>query len=75
MDSSFLDIGICWRRVFRFTPRPIIPPGKEALVGLNWSERCTEKKILDLAGTRTPTLQSSSQQPVALPTELFRILL
>jgi hypothetical protein len=37
------------------------------------SGRRGEGKILDPTGTRTPTLRSSSPQPVAIPTELSRL--
>jgi hypothetical protein len=37
------------------------------------SGRYGEVKILDLAGNRTPTPQSSSPQPVAIPTALPRL--
>jgi hypothetical protein len=61
--STFLDLGISWRWVVRFTQRPLYPQGKSPRYRLDRrlggpqsrSGRCGEEKILDPAGTRTPT--------------------
>jgi hypothetical protein len=62
--------------VVRSTPLPHFPRGKNPRYSLDgrlgwpqsWSGQYGEVKILDPTGTRTSTSQSSSQQPVAIPT-------
>jgi hypothetical protein len=65
-----------------FTPRQLYPREKSRRYLLNrrlrgpqcQSGRRGEEKILDFAGTRTPTLRSSSPQQVAIWTTLSRLL-
>jgi hypothetical protein len=60
-----------------------LPPGKEAAVPIGWGQggpqsrsgRRGEEKILDPTGTRTPTPQSSSPWPVAIPNTIARLLI
>jgi hypothetical protein len=40
----------------------------------SWSGRSGKEKILDFTGIGTPTSWSSSPQPVAIPTELSRLI-
>jgi hypothetical protein len=76
VDPRFLDLGISWRLVVRFTPRPLYPRRKSPLYLLdrrlggpqNRSGRRGEEKILDPTGTR-----ASTPPPVAIPTALFRL--
>jgi hypothetical protein len=65
-----------------FTPRPLYPRGRSPRYPLyrrlggpqSRSVRNGEVIILDPTGIRTPTSQSSSPQPVAIPTALSRLL-
>jgi hypothetical protein len=78
----FLDLGVSWRWVVGFTPRPLYLPGKNPRYPLvrrlgipqSRSGRIGEEKILDSTGTRTPTSRSCSPYPVAIPTELSQLL-
>jgi hypothetical protein len=68
--------------VVSFTPRPHYPRGKSLRYPLvrrlgvpqSQSRRFGGKKILDPSGTRTVTPLSSSPYPVAIPTELSRLV-
>jgi hypothetical protein len=68
--------------VVSFTPRPLYPRGKGPLYPLDRrlggpqsrSGRHGEEKIRDPTGTRIPTPRSSSPLPVAISTELSRLL-
>jgi hypothetical protein len=63
--------------VVSFTPRPLYPRNllDRRLGGpQSRSGRHGEEKILDPTGTRTPTPRSSRPLPVAIPTELSRLL-
>jgi hypothetical protein len=81
-DPHLPDLGTSWRWVVSFTPRPLYLRGKSPRYPLdrrlggyqNLSERRGEERIPDFNGTRTPTVRSSSPQPVAIPTELSRLL-
>jgi hypothetical protein len=80
IDPHFLDLGTSWRWVVSFTPLPLYSQGKSPRYPLDRrlsepqsrSGRFGEEKILDPTGTRTPNPQSSSPQPVAIPTTLPR---
>jgi hypothetical protein len=81
IDPLFLDFGTSWRWLINFTPRPLYPWGKSLqypfdrrLVGpQNRSRLLGEEKTLDPTGTRNPTPQSSSSQPIAVPTTVSRL--
>jgi hypothetical protein len=78
----FLDLGTSWRWVVSFTPWPLYTRGKSPQYSLDRrlggpqsrSGRREEVKILIPNRTWTPTQQSSSPQPVAIPTVLYRLL-
>jgi hypothetical protein len=67
-DPHFLDLGITWKRVVSFTPRPLYP-WEKALVPIVYeivwaksrSARREREKILDLIGTciATPRLSNA----------------
>jgi hypothetical protein len=76
-----LDIGTRWRWVVSFTPWPLYPQGKSLLYPLDRrlgepqsrsGRGGEEKNSLPTAGNRTLEPQSSSPQPSAIPTELYR---
>jgi hypothetical protein len=75
--STILDLGTRWRWVVRFTTRPLYSREKSLSYPLDRrlsgpqsrSAGCGEEINSSSAGTRTPAVQ-----PVAIPTELFRIL-
>jgi hypothetical protein len=74
IGPHFLDLSTSW--VVSFTPRPLHPRYQlDGRLGgpQNRSGRLGEEKILDPTGTRTPTSRSSSPQPVAIPTTIFRL--
>jgi hypothetical protein len=69
IDPRFFHLGISWRWVVSFTPRPHNPRWNDLRYpldkGLGGSQcqsgRYGEMKILDPTGTRTPTPRSSSR--------------
>jgi hypothetical protein len=72
-------VGVEWSvlRPGRFTPGESAlryPFDRRPVGSQRRSERRGEEKILDPTGTCTPTPLSSSPYPVAIPTELSRLL-
>jgi hypothetical protein len=80
--SLILDRDTRWRRVVSFTPRSLYPHGKIHLVTIGWGwvdpkarlDAVMKVKFPPPAGNRTPIIRSSSLQPVAIPTELSRLM-
>jgi hypothetical protein len=81
MVPHFLDLGTSWSG--QLQDPAALPPKKEPQCPLDRrfggpqsrSGRPGEDKIVDPTGTRTPTPRSSSPWPVAIPTELSRLLM
>jgi hypothetical protein len=81
MDPRFLDSGTRWRWVVSFRRLPPPPLSQPHLTSPHLtsphsrSEQFGEVKILYPTETRIPTPRSSSPQPVAIPTELLRLVI
>jgi hypothetical protein len=81
-DPRFLDLGSSWKSVISFTLQPLYPQGKSPRYPLDrglcgpkkgfWMI-CTSENS-DTTGSRTPVLRFFSPWPIALPTELSRLL-
>jgi hypothetical protein len=77
LDSAVVGGEWSASRPGRFTPggrAPRYPMDRRLRGAQSRSGRFGEEKILDPTGTRTPTPQSSSTYPVAIPTTLPRLL-
>jgi hypothetical protein len=81
-DPRILDTGNCWRWVVSFTLRPFYSQGNSRRFPLlrnldGPQNRYGRRGETNLAstGTRTPALPPFILYPVAIPTELFRLLI
>jgi hypothetical protein len=74
-SSIILDLSTRWRRVVSLTPLQLYPPGKEPPVPVD--KVCPRAGLDAVEKRKMPYLCRDSKpavQPVAIPTELTRLL-